>query len=168
MKTKLIELFGYVLLINLVPCVQLSDANDQILTKFIISSWGNGAPQLEIKLPQDWDYQQQKGPDFDVHWFTDQKTKENIGFYIGHHPNIKKSTDVKHLRRNVGNIETEFYSENQGGKIFTQSIVQGFFKGHAGSGVAELIIHIMINSYGSNFDNKAFEYLKTVKIIGSG
>lgn len=128
MKNKPTVLYGYALLINLLPCISLSDANDQILKKFIISSWGNGAPILEIMLPQCWAYELQKGPDFDVHWFTDQKIKETMGIYIDPHPNIKKATDAKHFRRNAGNIEAEYYSENRGGKYLRNLSSRDFSK----------------------------------------
>jgi hypothetical protein len=137
--------------------------NAATIITYTIDSWGNNAPALEIKLPEKWNYEKNKGPDFDVHWFSAPDGSGSIGIYVGHHPNIKKADNAQSSKHRVGGKEVEFYTEKKSDEIFTQALVSGFFAGYKGGGVSALLLHIMINEQKSGFTQKAFEALATLK-----
>jgi hypothetical protein len=140
----------------------MSTTTDTIIT-YTIDSWANNAPALEIKLPEKWNYEKNKGPGFDVHWFTSPDGSGNIGIYVGQHPNIKKADNAQSSKHTVGGKDVEFYTEKRSDKIFTQALVSGFFAGYKEGGVSALLLHIMLNEQKSGFTQKAFEALATLK-----
>jgi hypothetical protein len=161
-------LFLAVLALSIIPDIlhggdRTMSANAVTIVTYTMDSWGNDAPALEIKLPKKWKYEKNKGPDFDVHWFSAPDGSGNIGIYVGHHPNMKKADNAQSSKHRVGGKEVEYYTEKRSDEIFTQALVSGFFIGCKGSGVSILMLHIMINEQKSGFTQKAFEALATLK-----
>lgn len=137
---------------------------DADTTHYVISSWGNGAPELMISLPGTWRTDEQQGPDFTLYWFMAPDETGNVGFYIGLHPNLRKSESAKKSIHHVIGKKTEFYSEKKGQSLLTQGIIEGLFAGDKSTVVADLKLHIMINEYSKNFTQNAFTFLATLRI----
>jgi hypothetical protein len=165
-------LFPIVLALSIIPnslCAgdrTMSSNADAIIT-YTMGSWGNNAPALEIKLPEKWKYEKNRGPDFDVHWFRSPDGSGNIGIYIGHHPHMEKADNIQRSKHSVGGKEVEFYSEKRNEIVFTQALVSGFFAGYEGGGVSRLLLHIMINEQKSGFTQKALEALAKLQTRGN-
>ena len=140
----------------------MAPAKDK-LTKYHLQNWSNAAPAMAITLPGIWKYEKEKGPDFDVHWFSAADSSGSIGIYVGLQPNLIASDSAQCIKGKVGEMEIDFHSEKRGDRIFTQGIVSGFFKGSKESIVSELLLHIMINEYKNNFTDKALKALSTLK-----
>lgn len=146
------------------PVVVWCDNTNNRKKNFTIDSWGNGSPALEIILPATFVFKKHKGPDFDVHYFTDSITGETLAIYIGHHPRMDKIAKEEATEHYVGNILTTFYSKKSENKVSSQSIVKGFFNGQTGDGVADLLMHIVVTGDSDKFTQKIFKYLKKLKI----
>jgi hypothetical protein len=104
----------------------MSTNADAVIT-YTMDSWGNNAPALAINLPGKWHYEKNKGPDFDVHWFSSPDGSGNIGIYVGHHPNMSKADNAQRSRHPIGGKEVDFYREKRNDNIFIQALVSGFF-----------------------------------------
>ena len=131
---------------------------------YLLDSWGNDAPNLEIKLPDNWEYKKNKGPDFDVHWLIAPQGMGTIGIYVGHHPSFREPKDLPNMRRHVGNKEAPFYRKKNDDTTSIHAVVEGFFMGSSNAGVETLKLHVMINEMKSGFAKDAFEYLKTLRV----
>jgi len=164
MKSFSLLILSYATIMNsvLAGVWPMAPAKDK-LTKYYLQSWSKAAPAMEITLPAIWKYEKEKGPDFDVHWFSAADSSGSIGIYVGLHPNVVVSDSARCSRNKVGAIEIEFYCEKRNDRIFTQGIVPGFFKGSKESVVSELLLHIMINEYKNNFTDKALKALSTLR-----
>jgi hypothetical protein len=141
-------------------------ANAEAVITYTMDPWGNNAPGLEINLPGNWLNEKNKGPDFDVHWFSAPDGSGNIGIYVGHHPNMRKADNAQRSRHLVGEREVDFYREKGDNNIFTKALVKDFFADCKGSGVAALMLHIMINEQKSGFTQRALEALASLKKRG--
>jgi hypothetical protein len=131
---------------------------------YLLDSWGQEEPYLEITLPDKWKYEKYKGPDFDIHRLIDPDGNGKIAIYVGHNPNFTKKEGQSITKHFVGSREVLFYETRQDKKLLTEALVEDFFQGYKDSGVSSLKLHIMIIETNAGFTEKTFEYLKTLKI----
>ena len=159
----IISLFLLVLALPL-----LNAAAEVAMHYYVLDSWGNNAPNLEIKLPNDWEYKKNEGPDFDVHWFIAPENRGSLGIYVGHHPSFKEPKGQPSIQRHVGNKLVPFYRTKTDSALSFHALVEGFFLGSSGAGVEAFQLHLMINETKSGFAEDAFQYLKTLRVKAAG
>lgn len=133
--------------------------------EIILPSWGNGAPEIAITVKGDWKQKLNKGPDFDVHYLTLNTGGNSIGIYVGHNPQEIMKTDATTTKLTVGTNSVIFYVTQQNGASHAEAIIDGFFRGFEGSGVAQLRLHIMINARNSEQLAEIFKDIETLKPI---
>ena len=132
-------------------------------TEYVLPSWGNGASEIVITLPGDWEQKTNKGPDFDVHWLS-CPLGGSLGIYVGHNPKtIARTADTTKTNLMVGGSPIIFLVTPIGDGIKTQAIVDHFFKGSEGAGVSGLKLHVMINGENHDFMDAVQQGLKTLK-----
>jgi hypothetical protein len=133
-------------------------------TEFIMPSWGNGAPELTITLVGKWEQTRNKGPDFDVHWFASKSLGGSLGIYVGHHPQpIQTTAETSRTNLVIGDKEVAFAIAPIKGGQKVAAIINDFFKGLPGPGVAQLKLHVMINVAKQDFLESVRQGLKTLK-----
>lgn len=133
--------------------------------EIVLPSWGNGAPEIAITFKGNWNQKSNKGPDFDVHYLTPNTDGDSIAIYVGHNPQPIVQTDATTTNINVGTNSVTFYVTQRDGISHAEAIIDGFFSGFEGSGVAELRLHIMINARNPEQLAEIFKYIETLKPI---
>ncbi len=133
-------------------------------TEYTLPSWGNGAPELSITLTGKWEQTRNKGPDFDVHWFSSKSLGGSLGIYVGHHPQpIQTTPETSRTNLVIGDKEVAFSITPIKGGQKGAAIIDDFFKGFPGPGVVQLKLHIMINIAKQDFLESVRQGLKTLK-----
>lgn len=150
-------------------CVTATDQS--VLT---LESWGNGAPELNLSVPQGYSGQKQKGPDFDVYYITSKDPNDpSMGLYIGHHPNLFSSQrkgieTTKEKDAILGqNVEWIAWEEKQNGKTVYryETIIENGFKGFKGGGVDRLRIHVFLKGPAQKQVNLLKDSAKSLRIV---
>ena len=158
-----IILFSAITFVGLSPLqAQTGSASREI----VLSSWGNGAPEITITVKGNWKKgKTHKGPDFDVHYLTPNADGDSIAIYVGHNPQDIARANATTAKINVGANPVTFYVTQRDGISHAEAIVDGFFGGFEGSGVAVLRLHIIINARNSEQLAEIFKYIETLKPI---
>ena len=115
------------------------------VTRHILPSWGNDAPQVIVEMPSYFSLESSKKSDFDVHCFSTKSEYPRIGIYIGHHPNLfSDDKEVKKVRGNVGGRKVEWLRWEESDVFNSECIVSNFFPENDSYG--PLMLHIFIAS----------------------
>lgn len=133
---------------------------------FEVPSWGNGAPNVLIDLPADAKTEHQRGPDFDVTYFT-LPSGGRLGIYAGHHPNPAHPANAQSLKGVIGGQPVTWFcwqaTANEAGKYTCETVVEGLFRSPAppapqapsppsASGVESLTLHIWAAGSGADVE----------------
>ena len=144
-----------------------------------IESWGNGAPALQIDLPEGYEIQRQQGPDFDVHYISPMTANDGLmdarmGIYIGHQPSFSEpNRDTIAKVANVGKQRVKWScwdTSQEGKKVYDcETLVAGFYDhvrvadGRDG-GVRGLLLHIFIGGIDADKVNLLREATATLRL----
>jgi hypothetical protein len=143
-----------------------------------IESWGNGAPALQIDLPDGYEIQRKQGADFDVHYISpatanDGPVDARMGIYIGHYPSFSEPTgDTIAKVANVGNQMVKWVcwdTTQEGKKVYRcETLVSGFYDhirvtDSRGEGVSRLVLHLFIAGIDADKVNLLRETTETLR-----
>ena len=77
-----------------IPLMAIVSVTGGELTTHKLKSWGNGAPEVTLKLSGEFEIQRSDGPDFDLHYLVSRAQKIQIGVYQGRNPS-RESEEAK-------------------------------------------------------------------------
>jgi hypothetical protein len=117
---------------------------------YVLPSWGNGVPRLQIDLPSSFSMKPQEGPDFDVYYFSDSSTKSSMGLYAGHHPSMRSResgvVDVQRQTGRVGDVSVEWQRWTADGRHCSETLVHDLFGKSAPKQYSGLILHVFMSA----------------------
>lgn len=126
-----------------------------VATTLTLPAWGNGAPDLLIDVPNGYQLQRKKGPDFDVFYISSKESGGSLGIYVGHHPDAHGTPRSS----GVANIHWSPSEDVQGEhKVYkADAVLEDVFAGYSGPGVEELLLHVFVRG----LDRKVVETLQS-------
>ena len=133
--------------------------------EIILSSWGNGAPEMAITVQGNWAYTTTKGPDFDIHRLTADINGVFVTVYVGHHPRDVVSINATTVKVKVRTRPVIFYVTQREGSASAEAVMDGFFSGFEGPGVGELKLHIMAGAESPELLATVFTAIATLHPI---
>jgi hypothetical protein len=132
-----------------VPLSSQNTKGRSSLTRYILPSWGNGAPAIVIRMPEGYERETKKPADFDLHYLNNKRLLlPGILVYVGHHPNAfsRNISPDKKKKRNakIAGRNEEWVEWIDQGHYFGEVLLSKLFPNNKSYG--GLIVHISINA----------------------
>ena len=149
MSRSLVVLVAVLLALMAVSLRPQDNKSRGSLTRYVLPSWGNGAPAIVIWLPAGYERETKKPADFDLHYLNNKKLQlPGILVYVGHHPNPfssgiapdKKTT----IKVRIAGREAEWIEWVSEGHYLGEVLLSGLYPDDPNWG--GLVVHISINA----------------------
>ena len=150
------------------PSMSHEAENSNSMARYVLPSWGNGAPTIVISLPKGYERETKKPADFDLHYLNNKNlVLPGILLYVGHHPNLFSSNISQHQQKKrsiaIAGHEEEWVEWTSEGKCFGEVLLSKLFPDNKSYGA--LIVHISINAATEKDLHEAEQWFSTISLV---
>ncbi len=138
-----------------------------------LESWGQGAPEVLVNLPGNYQLTKEDGADYSVYSIRDGSAVASslaaAVIYVGHHPQPSETAGVTESGM-IGDRKVDWVAWQEGSEgnamHHRELHLRDFFKGAQGADVQQLVLHIMVAGNDESAVKALCKAMASLRIAG--